>query len=628
MRLVSAAADGAVVTIPAGRYEERVVIERTVTLVAEDGPGSVTITSDRPCVVAADAVMRGLTFAGAGVVAGGRVRLELSDCVVRDCASSGVGLRDRAQLTASGSSIRASGGNGLFVGGAAEARLVRCEVEGSAYSAVHLAESARLELEDCTVSGSREHGIRATDGSSLRIDGGAVRGCAMTGVSAETTGRVDLLEIRIADPGRAGIVVGQGTAARIERCRIDRAGGSGLVVWSGASARVRELTVAGAGMNGLYFAAGAHGEFDGCEISATRYPAVHVGEGADPVLRALRIHDVDQDMDMAEGAKPVVTDARVEAVALSTLPQPDPEPDPDGRESLEQLTGRLDALIGLASVKRDVRAMINVMRLARRRIEAGLPPPPTNRHLVFAGNPGTGKTTVARLYGRILHALGMIERGHLVEADRSMLVGEYVGHTAPRTTAVFRKALGGVLFIDEAYSLAPLGGGNDFGQEAIATLVKLMEDHRDELVVIVAGYPGEMNRFIDSNPGLASRFTRTLMFEDYTTAQLAAIVEHQAGEHRYELAPGTREAIEAYFGSLHRDAGFGNGRSARQLFQNLTERHAQRVAELLAPTTADLTELHPADVPAPVLKPTAQAPDAAAVPTPAAAPVGLLPDGS
>jgi SpoVK/Ycf46/Vps4 family AAA+-type ATPase len=237
------------------------------------------------------------------------------------------------------------------------------------------------------------------------------------------------------------------------------------------------------------------------------------------------------------------------------------------------------------------------MQLVRKRIEAGLPAPPTSRHLVFAGNPGTGKTTVARLYGRILHSLGMLESGHLVETDRGALVGEYVGHTAPKTTSVFRRALGGVLFIDEAYSLVPHGGGNDFGQEAVSTLVKLMEDHRDEVVVIVAGYPTDMHRFIDSNPGLASRFTRTLTFEDYDGPELLGIVQSQAVEHRYSMGPETERELLRYFETMDRGEGFGNGRSARQLFQTLTERHAIRVSTLADPTPLELETLIPADVP-------------------------------
>ncbi|MGX9227927.1 AAA family ATPase [Streptomyces albus] len=191
-----------------------------------------------------------------------------------------------------------------------------------------------------------------------------------------------------------------------------------------------------------------------------------------------------------------------------------------------------------------------------------------------------------------------------METDRGDLVGEYVGHTAPKTTAVFRRALGGVLFIDEAYSLTPEGIGNDFGSEAISTLVKLMEDHRDEVVVIVAGYPGDMNRFLESNAGLASRFTRTLTFDDYSAQDLVRIVQHQAESHQYTCAPQTLEALHAYFAAMPRGDGFGNGRTARQAFQLMTERHAQRLAEgdlatldLAAADSDVLTTLLPQDLP-------------------------------
>jgi SpoVK/Ycf46/Vps4 family AAA+-type ATPase len=224
-----------------------------------------------------------------------------------------------------------------------------------------------------------------------------------------------------------------------------------------------------------------------------------------------------------------------------------------------------------------------------------------SRHLVFAGNPGTGKTTVARLYGRLLKALGLLRRGHLVEVDRSGLVGEYVGHTGPKTAAAVTRALGGVLFIDEAYSLVPRFGGDDFGNEAIATLVKMMEDHRDDVVVIAAGYLDEMERFVGSNPGLASRFTRTLLFADYDAHQLVSIVKHQAAEHRYELTDEAAAGLDAYFAGLVRGEGFGNGRLAGQVFQELTERHAQRVADLVDVAPDDLVRLQNEDLPVPAV---------------------------
>jgi SpoVK/Ycf46/Vps4 family AAA+-type ATPase len=196
----------------------------------------------------------------------------------------------------------------------------------------------------------------------------------------------------------------------------------------------------------------------------------------------------------------------------------------------------LDELVGLRVVKDDVHRLTSLIRVQRLRAERGLPTVDSSHHLVFTGNPGTGKTTVARLLARIYRSLGVVSGGHLVETDRSYLVAGYVGQTAPRTRAVLEQALGGMLLIDEAYALAR-GGENDFGREAIDTLVKFMEDHRDDLAVVAAGYPAEMDQLIDTNPGLRSRFTRTLHFEDYTDDELVQIFERLGARAHYQPTP-------------------------------------------------------------------------------------------
>ncbi|MGW1274795.1 AAA family ATPase, partial [Streptomyces sp. NPDC002491] len=259
---------------------------------------------------------------------------------------------------------------------------------------------------------------------------------------------------------------------------------------------------------------------------------------------------------------------------------------------------RLGDLVGLAAVKRDVTDLVNLLSVTRRREAAGLPAPRISNHLVFTGPPGTGKTTVARLYGELLVSLGVLPRGQLVEAARADLVGRYVGHTAQLTREAFERALGGVLFIDEAYTLTPHGpgSGSDFGQEAVDTLLKLMEDHRDEVVVIVAGYTEEMERFLSSNPGLSSRFSRRVGFADYSSDELVTIVRQHATASGYECGPGTGQVLRSHFESLPRDRSFGNARLARQVLEGMMTRQAGRLSTMAAPGLDDLRLLLPQDV--------------------------------
>ncbi|KIF67433.1 sporulation protein K [Streptomyces sp. AcH 505] len=590
------------------------------------------------------------------LVVSGTGRVTAHDSTFARTGANGLYATGDADVSLTGCTVRDTAYTAVHLGGAARVGVRDCTVGGSPEYGLRVTERAELLAEQCEVSEAELAGVSVEGGDAAlrdcRIDGGR------EGVRLRTTHRPSLTECAVTTTGETGVRIGRETGARLRDVTVTGSvtgllleedstavvdggavrdtRGSGVVVCAGADPAIHGLTVESAAKNALFVEEGGQGRYEDCHFTKSRFPAVYAGARSRIVLRRCVVDGTESDLLRDDDAEVHAEDCHVEDVAeplLPTLSSPavDAKGTPvpgvrkagrangasgageDGDDTasaeaakakLDELHAELGRLVGLDGVKRDVVTLTKLMQMVKVRQDAGLAPPPLSRHLVFAGNAGTGKTTVARLYGGFLAALGLLSRGHLVEADRGDLVGEYVGHTAPKTTAVFRRALGGVLFIDEAYSLVPQGQLSDFGAEAVSTLVKLMEDHRDEVVVIVAGYPSEMNRLLESNAGLASRFTRTLYFDDYSAPELVRIVEHQAKSHEYTFAPETTAALHDYFETTPRGEGFGNGRSARQVFQRMTERHAQRVAELglsvvdLASADAELlTTLLPADLP-------------------------------
>ncbi len=271
----------------------------------------------------------------------------------------------------------------------------------------------------------------------------------------------------------------------------------------------------------------------------------------------------------------------------------------DSAETLEQVMEEIDALIGMDSIKKQIRTFVNLVKMHSERKRRGLPNAPFSKHAVFYGPPGTGKTTIARFLGRVYRCMGLLKKGHLIETDRAGLVAGYVGQTAIQTDELIQQALDGVLFIDEAYTLSQRHGEKDFGQEAIEVLLKRMEDYRDQLVVIVAGYPDEMKQFIESNPGLKSRFSRYFSFDHYTPGDLLKIFLLFSNAGSFRLTPAARKKLRETLQNSydHRDRSFGNGRHVRNLFEQIIERQANRISRITPLTNEILCSITKRDIP-------------------------------
>jgi AAA lid domain/ATPase family associated with various cellular activities (AAA)/Right handed beta helix region len=546
----------------------------------------------------------------AGVHVTGRARPKFIDCAVLD-APVGVQVEEGADpffegLTVSGASeqvaviggggtttlrrLRAAVDRGLGVvvdGAVVDA--AGLDVDGGAAIAVELRGSARAVLRDVRVSGTGETAVAVAGGSSLRLASAELRGAGLRVGDAD----VQAQDAEIVDPAGDGLQVAGG-AVTMTRVRIRNAGRNGVHLGAGSRATLSDCEVLGAAADGVRVDSTEPVELTGNVIRDCGGENVRQGAGSQVTVdettlrRSVAPAAPAGPRPMADRAgRPILDEP---ALGEQELARTD---DPQSR-----MVGELAELIGLKEVKKEVTALINLIKMAEVRKKMGLPMPPMSRHLVFAGPPGTGKTTVARLYGSVLAELGILAKGHMVEAARADLVGQYIGSTAIKTTELVTKAIGGVLFIDEAYTLSAGTGGSgpDFGQEAIDALMKMMEDHRDELVVIVAGYSALMEEFLQSNPGLASRFTRTVEFPNYSVDELVTITTDLSRKHYYELTDDAAAALRAYFERVPKGPTFGNGRVARKLFEAMINNQASRLAMAPPSKDSELNRLTAADL--------------------------------
>jgi Holliday junction resolvasome RuvABC ATP-dependent DNA helicase subunit len=524
--------------------------------------------------------------ASLGVVVDGGSTAGLAQLAVHEAAQAAVVVTEGATAEVARLTVAEGAGIGLRVAGAAKVVLRECEIATDRANAVELAEKATGTFQGLRLRTAGGSGLFLADGSTAEVVSARLQGCEVL-VGKDAT--LALRDSEIAGSGTDAIRVTGGGSVTAIGCRVHSAGGHGVNIQANARAEVSNCVIFDNAGDGVRTNTEEPVSVRDCEVRDNGGLQVHQLRD-NPQFSAGNLTGGDrQDKSGRTAAK---GKQRAEDGAAQ------PETPETAQHTGTGPLAELDALVGLESVKHEVTSLINLNKMAQRREEMGLPMPPMSRHLVFAGPPGTGKTTVARLYGAVLAELGILSKGHIVEVARADLVAQYIGATAIKTTEVFTKAIGGVLFIDEAYTLTSQakGSGPDFGQEAVETLMKLMEDHRDEIVVIVAGYSEQMDQFLSSNPGMASRFSRTVEFPNYAVDELVTIVRGLCGKHYYELTDTALEALTAYFERIPKGPTFGNGRVARQLFESMINRQASRLASHPPTADSEFTRLTAEDV--------------------------------
>ncbi|WP_228389502.1 AAA family ATPase [Cumulibacter manganitolerans] len=470
------------------------------------------------------------------------------------------------------------------------------EQSGGRLTLMHLAIAARdadavkvvggaLRVESAALSASTGNALRVVDGATVTGRGLTIADSQVGVLFEDAEGEITDSVIR--DIGDDGVVIRIGATPVLRSCTIENAGGRGIYVYESAKPTIEGCEIVGARGEGISIAQGAAPTLSLCKVVGAGSAGIRFAPGTAGSLRGCSTERCGSpEIDIADGADVDRSDANADAAGLGAVETPKGDP-----AKVASLLAELDGMVGLEGVKAEVRSIIDEIQVNEWRRAAGLSTGGMSNHLIFAGAPGTGKTTVGRIYGQLLAALGVLPGGPLKEVSRRDLVGQYVGHTAEKTAAVFDEAKGGVVFLDEAYTLTRQAGGgsNDFGQEAVDMIVKLMEDMRKDIAVIAAGYTNEMRDFLDANPGLASRFVKTIEFENYDAEDLTRIITGMVSGNDYRLGEGATDLLRGYFAQLPRDASFGNARDARKLFEKLRKVQSGRLRRL--PGRPDLEAL-------------------------------------
>lgn len=473
----------------------------------------------------------------------------------------------------------------------------------------------KLTLRHLAVTARDADAVKVVDGE-LTIESSSLIAQAGCGLRASDGSRISATDVTV-EQSQVGVMF-EDAEGELTDSVIKQIGDDAIVIRLGASPTIRNTKIEGAGSRGIYVYESAKPTIEGCEVSGSRDEGISIAQGAAPTLSlskvigagssgirfasgtagAMRNCSAERcgspEIDIADDADVERSDTNSKAAGLGSIEAPKGDP-----QKVESLLAELDEMVGLDGVKAEVRSIIDEIQVNEWRRAAGLSTGGMSNHLIFAGAPGTGKTTVGRIYGQLLAALGVLPGGPLREVSRRDLVGQYIGHTAEKTAAVFDEAKGGVVFLDEAYTLTRQAGGgsNDFGQEAVDMIVKLMEDMRKEIAVIAAGYTAEMRDFLDANPGLASRFVKTIEFENYDADDLTKIITGMVTSNDYQLGDGATELLHEHFTRLPRDENFGNARDARKLFEKLRKVQSGRLRQLSGrPEISELITITSEDV--------------------------------